>query len=270
MRRLTGKTFLLGFVVCGSLLHAGILQFTGTTPSLSTEGSSFSGGLAAFTDLNLADTAATFGGAINWGDGTLSLPTFLGSNGSFTIDGTHTYAEEGTYTVTLNINDGAGDSASDTGSAVVFDAEISTGSAPSPLLFTPGVLSSNVLLLTFSDANLLAPTSDFAGTVGWGDGTVSFATIVGGVPGSFSVLGSHTYAAAGSFVVSIGVNDLGGSTASATSQAVAVPEPGPMGLTILGIGLMWLAGRVRAPRPTAGRRGRLAQGSRRVSQVNAR
>lgn len=267
------QRFLIGFVLGGALLHAGILQFTGASPINSTEGSPFSGGLGAFTDANSADTAATFGGVINWGDGTSSAPTFLGSSGSFTIDGTHAYAEEGTYTLTLNVNDGAGDSASIPSSAIVADAPLSPVSVPSPLFFTPGVLASNILLLTFSDANAFATASDFTGTLGWGDGTFSSATIVAGAPGTFSVLGSHTYAAAGDFVVSVGVNDLGGSTASATSQAVAVPEPGPMGLTILGIGSMWLAGRVRAPRPAAGRRGRLAQEfrrSRRLSQVNAR
>ncbi len=271
------QRLLIGFVLGGAFLHAGILQFTGTSPASSTEGSSFSGALGTFTDGNAADTAATFGGAINWGDGTLSLPTFLGSNGSFTLEGTHTYAEDGNYTVTLNVNDGVGDSASIGDPAIVADAALTQGSVPSPLLFTPGVLASNILLMTFSDANQFAPASDFIGTLGWGDGTVSLATIIAGAPGTFSVLGSHTYAATGNFVVSIGVNDIGGSTVSAASQAVAVPEPGPIGLMILGIGSMWLVGRVRAPRLTANvylarwvpqsTRARFRH-SRRVSQVN--
>src|SRR5262249_49920998 len=49
-----------------------------------------------FSDGFKSDTAADFTATINWGDGTTSTGTVVGSNGSFTVEADHTYADEGT------------------------------------------------------------------------------------------------------------------------------------------------------------------------------
>ena len=79
------------------------------------EGASSTGSVATFTDPNSGQTASSFTATINWGDGTPATPgTVTGSSGvalgaggpgSFTAGGTHTYAEEGTYTVKTTITD---------------------------------------------------------------------------------------------------------------------------------------------------------------------
>src|SRR5437763_6961064 len=59
--------------------------------------------VASFTDDNLADTASAFTTTIDWGDGTTTSGTVVGSNGSFTIEGAHTYADEGVPQATVNV-----------------------------------------------------------------------------------------------------------------------------------------------------------------------
>ncbi|MEA2916539.1 MAG: hypothetical protein QOJ15_8620, partial [Bradyrhizobium sp.] len=49
--------------------------------------------VASFTINNTTDTASAFTALIDWGDGTTTTGTIVGSNGSFTVDGGHTYAD---------------------------------------------------------------------------------------------------------------------------------------------------------------------------------
>ncbi len=56
------------------------------------KGQRFSGQIATFTDQNLNYPATNFQATINWGDGTPStLGTITGSNGSFVVNGVHTF-----------------------------------------------------------------------------------------------------------------------------------------------------------------------------------
>src|SRR5215469_2304838 len=50
--------------------------------------------VASFTDGTLTDTAANFNATIDWGDGVTTTGTVVGSNGSFTVQGGHTYADD--------------------------------------------------------------------------------------------------------------------------------------------------------------------------------
>src|ERR1700732_4282132 len=59
--------------------------------------------IASFTINNTTDTASAFTATINWGDGVTSTGTVVGSNGSFTVDGGHTYADEGSPQATVTI-----------------------------------------------------------------------------------------------------------------------------------------------------------------------
>src|SRR5579884_1687761 len=49
--------------------------------------------------------------SINWGDGTTSSGTVSGGNGAFTVTGSHTYADEGAYHLSVLIQDDGGASA---------------------------------------------------------------------------------------------------------------------------------------------------------------
>jgi hypothetical protein len=70
-----------------------------------TEGVAISGAtVASFTDTNPNATASDFTATINWGDGTSTTGTVVAqTTGGFAVDGTHTYADEGKYTVDVSI-----------------------------------------------------------------------------------------------------------------------------------------------------------------------
>jgi len=70
---------------------------------------------------------------------------------------------------------------------------------------------------TFSDADTANAASDFTATINWGDGTTSVGT-VGGANGSFSVSGSHIYAAPGQDSVSVTLADDAPGTATAIAS----------------------------------------------------
>jgi hypothetical protein len=55
-----------------------------------TEGQSFSGTVATFTDPDTNATASEYSATIDWGDGNTSTGTISGSGGSFSVSGSHT------------------------------------------------------------------------------------------------------------------------------------------------------------------------------------
>jgi hypothetical protein len=69
-----------------------------------TAGAPFSGTVATFTTPDQIDSAAAFAAVITWGDGSTSTGVVSGSNGSFTVCGTHTYAAAGSYAVCVQIS----------------------------------------------------------------------------------------------------------------------------------------------------------------------
>ena len=218
-------------------LHAGILTKTDTYTLSSTEGSVLSGTLATIFDNNLSDPASVLSGTIQWSDGTSSAAAIAGSDGTFSVDGTHTYAEAGLYTVGFTVQDNVGDILTSSGHADVADAALSTVAHPGSFAFTPGVALTNLLLLSFSDADLDSSAADFSALINWGDGTTSAAVIEGTGNGQYNVLGGHTYATLSDFTVNLSVDDFAGSTLSTQTSAIGgVPEPGTFGLTIAAAG----------------------------------
>ncbi len=61
--------------------------------------------VATFTDTDTLTPASDFTTTIDWGDGTQTSGTLTGSNGSFTVTGSHTYATAGDYTITTFMDD---------------------------------------------------------------------------------------------------------------------------------------------------------------------
>src|SRR5581483_3025184 len=115
---------------------------------------------ATFTDANTAAPASDFSGTINWGDTTstpfTSANVTANGNGSFTVSGiNHLYAEDGSYNVSVAINDIGSQSTTDAGTAAVGDALLSPGAVS----VTGGVedVTAGTFSATFSDANIGAP-----------------------------------------------------------------------------------------------------------------
>jgi hypothetical protein len=61
--------------------------------------------VARFTDSDLISSASDFSASINWGDDTSSPGIVSGSNGSFTVSGTHSYAVAGKLPIRVPLSD---------------------------------------------------------------------------------------------------------------------------------------------------------------------
>jgi len=193
-----------------------------------TEGASFTGTVATFTDPDPNSTASEYTATINWGDataptaGTITGPT----GGPFTVTGTHTYIEEGTYTVTVTITDvdTPSNTATATSTANVADAALTPGALIVSAGGVEGVTPTNVTF-TFTDANPFATVADFTATIAWGDGSTTAGAVSGPPGGPFTVTGSHTYAEEGSYTLTVTVHDDGGSTTSKSGTATVADAP---------------------------------------------
>jgi hypothetical protein len=76
--------------------------------------------VGTFTDANPAGQATDFTAVVSWGDGTTSTGTVTGSaGGTFTVTGAHSYAEDGTYPITVTVTDTGGATAVMSGTAAI-------------------------------------------------------------------------------------------------------------------------------------------------------
>ena len=162
------------------LVGAGGMTLTATEGALST-----SQPIATFTDPNPGGNdpvAGDYSATIFWGDGNSSPADSisLGANGTFTVQGSHLYAEEGTYgnvQVVLNHRNAPPDTV--VSSATVADQPVVFGSAQ-PFTPTEGVAATSVTVATFTDpagnpgqVETGGPTNtgsfDYTATINWGD-----------------------------------------------------------------------------------------------------
>jgi cyclophilin family peptidyl-prolyl cis-trans isomerase len=225
---------------------------TVTTPFSNVTGVSVSGtegtstGSLEVASFDFADTSVSntdFTASINWGDGNTTTGTVNGSNGSFTVDGSNTYAEAGVYDVQVTITYNGASNSSSSPQTVTGDMGLATTTATladaaltaqgTTFAATPGA-AFNGVVATFTDANPTPNSNDFTASINWGDSTTSTGTVVSSGSG-FQVLGSHTYAVAGDFTVTTTITDNGpagsavhSSTATPTSTAVVSAPPKPV------------------------------------------
>ena len=142
-----------------------------------------------------------FTATIDWGDGSPnSTGTIAGAmGGPYSVEGGHTYAAFGTYTITTVVTDVGGSVVTLTTTAGV-DRSRGHG-RPGHILGRRGENTGTIVLATITDDNPLATASDLtADIVNWGDNTPSTpkplaVVLVGGTATTsvFQVLGSHTY-----------------------------------------------------------------------------
>ena len=125
--------------------------------------------VATFTDSNPAAAPADFSGTINWGDystvDTFSSSSVTLDSGTFSVHGSHIYAEPGSYHVTVVINCVYGQSATATNTTVaVADAALTDTTSVATYSVTAGKSTASKVLATFTDGNPAAPASDLTAT----------------------------------------------------------------------------------------------------------
>ncbi len=182
-----------------------------TGPGTGNEGSSLSFCASASSDADVGDVLTY---AWTFGDG----GTATGVNPS------HTYADNGTYTVTMTVKDSKGVTDQTTLTVNVANvAPVITGITP-----PAGAVRVNTAALftvSFTDAGVL---DTHAPVVTWGDGTQNdYSVVTGGFRTGTSRGLVHAYAQAGVYTVGVTILDNnGGSATQNTTVVVYNPAPG--------------------------------------------
>jgi hypothetical protein len=178
--------------------------------------------VATFVDPRNSQSTAKYLVEILWGDGSRSNGRVVSEgNGSFSVRDEHLYRTAGTFPVTVHITRNDGVSADASGTATVAHARLIAEGTE--IRATAGV-AVNTRVAVFADLNIFANVNAFTATIHWGDGTTSVGLVKASGLGLFSVLGSHTYARSGSFVVTVEISDGSGPGAVAKGSAT-VQQP---------------------------------------------
>jgi len=196
--------------------------------------------LGLFVDSGSLDTHTA---TVNWGDGNPTQnATLLPAIGATALGGTHVYADDGAYTVTVTVTDKDGLSDSHSFIVNVANRNPVVTVPPGNQFVLEGTTLTFAQLAKFTDAgfdnsanpnpavppNITDPTHEsFTYDVDWGDGTGAIAgqTISDvnggpGTPSSGTIGGSHTYADDGTYKVTVTVHDDNGGVGSASFQVV--------------------------------------------------
>jgi hypothetical protein len=150
---------------------------------------------------------------IAWGDGSTTSGVLVNTTGnSFNIQGSHTYAEEGTFAIGLTAW-GDGSTATAGTTATVADAPLTVTAIGFPVLEGQSI---SAAVATFSDA--AGHPATYTASINWGDGTVTSGTVFNG-----AVSGLHSYVEEGTYTITVQVFDAGGATATAASSFTVLP-----------------------------------------------
>jgi hypothetical protein len=176
-------------------------------------GKPFQGEVSTFSTTDPRATASEFTAIVNWGDGQSSNGTIMPvSSGGFQVVGNHTYSRAGAFSISTTVRNNEGQTVSDTSVATVADVPIVETALSRRT--TRGKVFDGALL-TITDPNGAALSSDFSALINWGDGSSSTGTVVetgsSATGATFTVFGSHSYARARKYSASIAVRDDGAS-----------------------------------------------------------
>jgi photosystem II stability/assembly factor-like uncharacterized protein/PKD repeat protein len=180
--------------------------------------------VATFVDANTNAPLSDFTATIDWGNGVTSAGTIVSlGNGKFSVTGGTLYPEFGTYSVTVTIFDRGGSTASTVSKALVSDAPLTSSGVTFQGVEGQPLATTTVAI--FNDTDIFSKSSDFTATIDWGDGTTDAGSIVSLSGGTYGVTGSHTYAEAQPYAVTVLVDDIGGqaTTAFGTAQIADAP-----------------------------------------------
>jgi len=184
-----------------------------------TEGQAFSGAVATITD---CPASTSYTATIEWGDGSpASDATVTPVAGSTcTFSGTHTYADVGSYTLTVRTTASSGAQSTGTSTVTVADAPLTVTARA--ISGTPGTAFSGVIG-TLTDAGGLEPGA-YTVSIDWGDGSPASSGTVGA---NGDIEATHIYDKAGTFSFTVTVQDPGGANAMGTAKASITAAPSP-------------------------------------------
>jgi PKD repeat protein len=132
----------------------------------------------------------------------------------------HTYVDDGAYTVTLIVSDGSATDDATMG-VVVTNVHPAVGLPNGPVDPVP-LGAETVVSASFTDPG----TNDapFNATIDWGDGTSSDA-VVTEASGAGTAAGAHTYAAQGMYMVTVRVTDKDGAIGVSDATDIVIYNP---------------------------------------------
>ena len=171
----------------------------------------------SFTDPDADSWSAT----VDYGDGAGAVPLSLAADKSFQLS--HTYLDNGSYAVTVSVDDGH-TSDSDSFQVAVSNAAPSVQAGPDATVAAGATLSRPG---SFSDPGSL---DSWTATVDYGDGSGTQPLLLPGLDHSFQLL--HTYTSAGQFTLTVTVTDDDG---GAGSDTVTVTVEAPLSSADLSI-----------------------------------
>ena len=211
------------------LTASGISSLTGT------EGAAFSGTVAGFVDPVPMPSPADYYATVAWGDGqtTVGTVSFNTTTQQYQVAGSHVYAEFGSYSIDVTIDDPGGASIDAASSIAVADAPLVASGQY--VTFTPGTAFSGPVA-TFQDLGGSANAGEFAATITWTTGqgaTITTGTVAYDATAQrFVVGGSFLFTADVDNSISVAISDDGGSTATATTTpttlSLSVGQIAPM------------------------------------------
>lgn len=178
--------------------------------------------IGPFTDPNIEDTHTA---VWDWGDGSPVEPgTVVESGGTGTVTGTHIYADNGAYIVTLTVTDDDGGQATDTLTITVNNVAPSVTAGPDQVIHSGETIDVSG---AFTDPGWL---DTHTASWDWDDGTSSTGTVVeeNVYPDSTgTVTGNHQYYLADDYTVTLKVTDKDGDegTVTLTVEVLRIPVP---------------------------------------------
>jgi hypothetical protein len=195
-----------------------------------TEGARFSGQVAVLTAQcpNPQNPQAT----IKWGDGSATSAAEVSvSDSQLALRGSHTYAEEGSFSGTITgsytcpgalalrpVNFTAGFT------GTVADAPLTITSGPDLLAHVTAGHTFIAQIAGFTDPDPAGSAGDYTAMVVWGDGSMSSGTVAPAAIG-FAITATHAYATPGSYTAEVRIYDHGGAVVTATGVVRVTPGP---------------------------------------------
>src|SRR5262249_24091541 len=114
------------------------------------------------------------------------------ANNVFTVKGSHTYADEGTYSIQVTLRHLTAEPQMVTSTATVSDPPVVV--TAKNLAVAEGAPTGLVTVATFTDPGGPEALGQYAATINWGDGTPTTTGVISFSGGVFIVQGGHTYA----------------------------------------------------------------------------